>query len=91
MPFGIGSITISASTFTVLQEIYLTDGEWAIFKRGIFEKSREGRNRERQAHTIFEDTSTFIFYVYRPIRLRCLWEFFSSKIMEIMMAFALFS
>lgn len=43
MPFGIGSITISASTFTVFQEIYLTDGEWAIFKGAFLKRAeREG-------------------------------------------------
>lgn len=58
MPFGIGSITISASTFTVFQEIYLTDGEWAIFKGAFFEKSGEGRNRDRH-----------ILYLKIPLRV----------------------
>lgn len=62
MPFGIGSITISASTFTVFQEIYLTDGEWAIFKRGIFEKSREGRNRGR--HILYLKIPPRLYFMY---------------------------
>ena len=43
MPFGRVSITISVSTFTVFQQIYLTDGEWAIFKGAFFKRAeREG-------------------------------------------------
>ena len=43
VPFGIVSITISVSTFTVFQQIYLTDGEWAIFKGALFKRAeREG-------------------------------------------------
>ena len=43
VPFGRVSITISVSTFTVFRQIYLTDGEWAIFKGEFFKRAeREG-------------------------------------------------
>lgn len=65
VPFRIVSITISASTFTVFQEIYLTDGEWAIFK-GTFLKRAEREGK---------DISTYYICRYPHVYFMCIYSY----------------